>query len=435
MIRFSCFLSLALFVAACGDSSEPTAPAAEPASAPLPGEGAVAYTGTNLWSGTGAAAQRNANLIVRDGRIESVGTDEVPAGAHIVDLDGAWVIPGFINAHGHVSGRWAANAVQGDAARVAGDLVLYARYGVTTVLSLGGAPTNSFGIRMAENSASLARARVLLAGQVVFSQDPAEAAAITQANIDAGVDWIKLRVDDNLGTVEKMSRDALIAAMEVAKAADVPVATHIFYMDDAAMMLDMGTSLIAHSVRDQQVSDEFVQTMLDSGVCYVPTLVREVSTFVYGERPSFFSDPFFLKAAKQSQIDRVSDPEFMERMATSPTAASYREALKQAQDNLRIMMGAGVPVAFGTDSGPAGRFPGYFEHMEFDLMSEAGLTAREILLSATSAAARCLQLDDVGTLEPGKWADFVVIEQNPLADINALHSIKRVYVAGNVVMR
>lgn len=435
MIRFSSFLSLALFVAACGDSSEPTAPAAEPASAPLPGEGAQAYTGANVWNGTGAAALRNANLVVRNGRIESVSTDEVPPGAKIVDLEGAWVVPGFINAHGHISGRWAADEVQGDAARAVGDLALYARYGVTTVLSLGGAPTGAFGIRTPQSGSSLNRARVLLSGPVVFSQDPAEAAAITRANINAGVDWIKLRVDDNLGAVEKMSPSALEAAIQIAKAANVPVATHIFYMDDAAMMLGMGTSLIAHSVRDQQVSDEFVRTMLDSGVCYVPTLVREVSTFVYGERPSFFDDPFFLEAAKQSQIDRVSDPEFMERMATSPTAATYREALKQAQDNLRILIGAGVPIAFGTDSGPAGRFPGYFEHMEFNLMSEAGLTAREILLSATSVAASCLQLDDVGTLEPGKWADFVVIEQNPLADVNALHSIKYVYVAGNAVAR
>ncbi len=435
MIRFICLLSLALVAAACGDSSEPTAPSVEPASAPLPGAGAKAYTGANIWSGTGAAALRNANLVVRNGRIESVSTDEVPPGAQIVDLEGAWVIPGFINAHGHVSGRWAADEVQGDATRTVGDLALYARYGVTTLLSLGGAPTGAFGIRTPQSSSSLNRARVLFSGSVVFSQDPAEAAAMTQANIDAGVDWIKLRVDDNLGAIEKMSPDALIAAMEVAKAANVPVATHIFYMDDAAMMLGMGTSLIAHSVRDQKVSDEFVQTMLDSGVCYVPTLVREVSTFAYGERPSFFDDPFFLEAAKQSQIDRVSEPEFMERMATSPTAPVYRKALVQAQENLVILLGSGVPIAFGTDSGPAGRFPGYFEHMEFDLMSEAGLTAREILLSATSVAASCLQLDDVGTLEPGKWADFVVIEQNPLADVNALHSIKNVYVAGNPVAR
>ena len=201
------------------------------------------------------------------------------------------------------------------------------------------------------------------------------------------------------------------------------------------MLLDMGSGLIAHSVRDQQVTDEFVQTLLDSGVCYVPTLVREVSTFVYGERPAFFDDPFFLEGAKQSQIDRVSDPEFMERMAASPAAAAYRKTLVQAQENLALVVASGVSVAFGTDSGPAGRFPGYFEHMEFDLMAEAGLTARQILLSATSVAAGCLKLDDLGTLEPGKWADFVVIEQNPLADINALHSIKDVYVAGNPVQR
>ncbi len=438
MNRILFLLTLALFVAACGDSTEPTAPAdSAPATepAPLPGLGAVAYTSANVWNGSGAAPLRNATLVVRDGRVESVSSDAAPEGAETVDLEGAWVIPGFINAHGHVSGRWAADEVQGDAARVEGDLALYARYGVTTVLSLGGAPKDSFGLRSAQNMASLERARLLLAGDIVFSQDPAEAAAMTQANIDAGVNWIKLRQDDNLGATEKMSWDALEAAMQVANAANVPVATHIFYMDDAARLLGMGSGLIAHSVRDQPVSDEFVQTMLDSGVCYVPTLVREVSTFVYGERPAFFDDPFFLEAAKQSQIDRVSDPEFMARMAASPAAATYRKTLVQAQENLALLAASGVPVAFGTDSGPAGRFPGYFEHMEFDLMAEAGLTARQILLSATSVAADCLNLDDLGTLEPGKWADFVVIEQNPLADINALHSIKAVYVAGNAVAR
>lgn len=435
MNRFLNFLTLALFLAACGDSAEPTAAVAEPVAAPLPGAGAVAFTGANIWSGTGAAALRDATLVVRDGRVESVVADAAPEGAEIIDLAGAWVVPGFINAHGHVSGRWAADEVQGDAARVEGDLALYARYGITTLLSLGGAPRDSFGLRSAQEKESLDRARMLLAGDLVFSQDPDEAAAITQANIDAGVDWIKLRVDDNLGRTEKMSWDALEAAMYVANAADVPVATHIFYMDDAARLLDMGSGLIAHSVRDQPVSDEYVQAMLDSGVCYVPTLVREVSTFVYGERPAFFDDPLFLEAAKQSQIDRVSDPEFMETTASSPTATVYRQALVQAQDNLRMLVRAGVPVAFGTDSGPPGRFPGYFEHMEFDLMAEAGLTARDILLSATSVAANCLNLDDVGTLEPGKWADFVVIEQNPLADIQAVHTIKSVYVAGNAVAR
>ena len=429
MIRVSCLLMPVLMVAACGDSSEHSAPDTATSN------GAIAFTNANIWDGSGEPALRNATLVVRDGRVASVGTEAAPAGAKTVDLAGAWVVPGFVNAHGHVSGRWAADEIEGIAAQVAGDLGLYARYGVTTVLSLGGAPRDSFGIRSEQDQPTLDRARLLLAGDPVFSQDEVEAAAMTRANIDAGVDWIKLRVDDNLGTVEKMSRNVLQSVVAVARAENVPIATHIYYMDDAAMMLEMGTSLIAHSVRDQQVTDEFVQTILDSGVCYVPTLVREVSTFVYGERPSFFDDPFFLEAAKQSQIDRVSDPEFMERMATSPTAAVYREALKQAQENLRILASAGVPIAFGTDSGPPGRFPGYFEHMEFDLMSEAGLTPEDILSSATAVAARCLQLGDVGTLEPGKWADFVVLGQDPLTDVNALHSVRSVYVAGNAVAR
>jgi len=410
-------------------SSAPTA------AAQLPGSGALAYTGATVWDGTGAAPLSNATLVVRDGRVVSVGSEAAPDGAGIVDLKGRWIVPGFINAHGHASGRWAADDVQGDAARVEGDLALYARYGVTTVLSLGGIPADAYRVRDTQSSATLDRARLLLAGQIVFSQEPAKAAAMTQANIDAGVDWIKLRVDDNLGSGEKMSWNAVEAAMTVAKAANVPVASHIFYMDDAATLLGMGTSLVAHSVRDQRLSDEFVQTLLDSGVCYVPTLVREVSTFVYSERPAFFDDPFFLEAAKQGQIDRVSAPEFMSRMAASPAAAAYRKALVQAQENLRIAVDSGVPVAFGTDSGPAGRFPGYFEHMEFDLMSEAGMTAREILLSATSVAANCLNLDDLGTLEQGKWADFVVLAEDPLADVQALHSVQSVFVAGNEVER
>ncbi len=442
MIRQTIFLASLLFLAACGggttdSTSTPDAPAADaPASVsiPQPGIGAIAYTGAEIWDGTGSALQQGMVLVARDGRIEGLMAD-VPAGAEIVDLSGRFIVPGFVNAHGHVSGRWADDSVRDATSRVRGDLELYARYGVTTILSLGGAPAETLAIRDAQASPSLAHARVFVAGQVVAGNTADQASAVALANLENGVDWLKLRVDDNLGTGTKMPWAAVQVAMNAAKASEVPVATHIFYMEDAYRLLNMGTGLIAHSVRDREVSDEFVQAMLDTGVCYVPTLVREVSTFVYAERPDWFDDPFFLEAAKQSEIDRVSQAEFRAQVAASPTAAGYRNALGQAQDNLRILVGSGVPIAFGTDSGPAGRFPGYFEHMEFDLMAEAGLTSREILMSATSVAAQCLDLDDVGTLEAGKWADFVVLRENPINDIRAARSIDAVYIAGNSVAR
>ena len=351
------------------------------------------------------------------------------------NYQGRFVIPGFINAHGHVSGRWADEDVSDVADSVRGDLALYARYGVTTVLSLGGEPAEAFAVRQDQQSGSLDHARFYLAGAIATGDDPAAARAIVTENVALGTDWIKLRVDDNLGTGQKMPWPAVQAVFDGAVAGNKRVATHIFYMQDAERVLDMGSGLIAHSVRDRRVDDPFVTKLLRSGVCYVPTLTREVSTFVYAERPDFFDDPFFLEAAKQSEMDRVSEPQFMAQMAASPSAAGYRKALVQAQENLRILVGSGVPVAFGTDSGPAGRFPGYFEHIEFFLMTEAGLTSREVLLSATAVAADCLELDDVGTLEAGKWADFIVLSEDPIRDIRATRSIESVYIAGNEVRR
>ena len=88
----------------------------------------------------------------------------------------------------------------------------------------------------------------------------------------------------------------------------------------------------------------------------------------------------------------------------------------------------------GTDTGPAARFQGYFEHGELALMVEAGLTPMQAIVASTSDAARCMEVDtDLGSLETGKWADFVVLGANPLDDIANTHTLETVYIAGNQV--
>jgi len=390
----------------------------------------VAFMGATLWDGSGAPPVRDATLVVRGGRVVSAGQIPVPDGSDVVDLTGRWIVPGLVNAHGHVTGAWADDGIEGDEARLVGDLLLYARYGVTTVNSLGGEPAIAGKIRREQDRPAPGRARLHWAGPVIYETTPEAARAAVRAGASLEPDWIKIRVDDNLGAADKMPWPATRAVIEEAHTLGLRVATHLFYLDDAKRLLRAGTDLVAHSVRDAPVDDELVTLLGERDVCYVPTLMREVSTFVYAERPTFFDDGFFTRLAKSSEVRRLSDPSSMDEVRSSAAAAAYRRALAQAQENLGALSKAGVRIAMGTDSGPAGRFPGYFEHLELELMVEAGMSPEAVLLSATRDAAACLSLPDVGTLEPGRWADFLVLTGDPLADIGNTKGLRAVYVGG-----
>ena len=395
---------------------------------------ATVLRGARLVDGRGAIVTARGAVVIRDGRIAAVGSDDVvavPEVARVVDLAGRTVIPGLINAHGHVgdTSGLEANPRFYTEANLVRQLRQYARYGVTTVVSLGG--DGEIGVRLRDQSAGpLDRARLLVAGPVVTAATPDTARAAVDRVAAMNPDFVKIRVDDNLGTTRKMPLDVARAVIEQAHAHGLPVAAHIFYLADAKALVRAGVNLLAHSVRDQAIDEELIELLRTRRVCLVPTLTRELSTFVYESEPDFFRDPFFLKGVEASVVEVLRDPARRNRSPASDISYRYKAALEHASANAKRLADAGVGLAFGTDTGPPGRFQGYFEHLELELLADAGLPPAAILAMATRGAADCLGLADMGDLAVGRWADLVVLTGDPLADIRASRTIESVWIGG-----
>ena len=135
-------------------------------------------------------------------------------------------------------------------------------------------------------------------------------------------------------------------------------------------------------------------------------------------------------------VAQLQEPQRQEAVRQSASARGYKAALVVARRNLKKAADAGLLIAMGTDAGAfANRFQGYFEHIEMEMMAESGLTPAQVLRAATRDAARALKVEGVGTLTPGAWADFVVLESDPLKDTRNTRRIASVWVAGNPVKR
>lgn len=383
----------------------------------------LAFVNARIIDGSGGPPLEDATLLVHDGRVQVVGRSvKVPADARRVDASGKTIIPGLINGHGHV------NALS--------QLGLYARYGVTTVFSLGGDKEVEFRdqTRAQQQTAALDRARLYIAGHISVAKTPQQGRQDVDALAAAKTDIVKFRLDDNLGRTAKMTPDVYTAILDEAHRKGMRVAVHIVTLADAKAVLNLGADYLAHSVRDEEIDGETIALLKKNRAFYTPTLMREVSTFAYGETPAFLNDPFLLRDGNQTEIEQARDAAFQEKMRNDKAGLWYREHLPAAMRNLKHVEDSGVPVVMGTDTGPPYRFQGYFEHLELEYMTNAGLTPMQALVCATSTAARCLHAEDqIGTLSPGKWADLVVLSANPLDDIRNTRKIESVWIAGNRV--
>ena len=405
-----------------------------------------------LIDGSGRPPLAGAAMILDAGRIVWVGPAsqlQAPAGAQMVDLTGKYVMPGIINLHGHLGNTidLTQDARFFTRENVEKNLETYASYGVTAMLSMGTDQDLVFQLRDRQRAGRPSITRVFTAGQgFIFKGGYGGIAGVNQgvstvAEVEAAVavqagkkvDIIKLWMDDELGRLPKMPYPIAKAIIDGAHRRHLRVTAHIFYLQDAKQLTDYGVDGLAHSVRDKPGDQALIESMKAHGTWQMAaTLSREASMFIYAGTPPFLSDPFFTRGVSPAAIKTLRSPAYRETISSGPHFKEYPAFLATAKKNLKALADAGVKYGFGTDTGPPGRFPGYFEHWEMELMVEAGLTPMQVITAATRNAAEFLGAKDLGTLERSKWADLIVLDRNPLDDIRNTRTIHTVYVAGNL---
>jgi imidazolonepropionase-like amidohydrolase len=405
------------------------------AQAPAAG-GTIALTGARVIDGTGAAPLAQATILVTSGRIAAVGAPaavKIPTGATRIDMSGKTIMPGMINAHAHLN-------VDSELKTPVRDQLLqrlrtYAEFGVTTAVSLGSTPADEregLTLRDEQERGTLDRARLFTGGVNAVGKTPEEARESVDRLARLKVDIIKYHIN---GNPNDMTPDVYGALVDESHKQGLRTAVHVFYLKDGIGALEKGTDIIAHSVRDKDVDQPFITALKTRNVGYIPTLTRDLSVFVYETRPAFFDDSFFRRGIVlyRKEVDVLSDPARQEKTRNDPQAQAIKPALQQALKNLKILSDAGVLIAMGTDSGAAnnpGRWQGYFEHVELEEMVKAGMTPMQVLVAATGGAARVMKLEALGTIQPGRWADFLVLNGNPLADIRNTRQINSVWIGG-----
>ena len=428
---------------------------------PVPGEetpvitsSARLYEGARLIAGNGGEPIEDTAFLVDDGVIVAVGRNGdlgLPLGAGRVDLSDKTVMPMLVSLHGHPGYQQGLSydADNYTRATLTDHLDRYAFYGVGTILSLGtDAGSLAFEIRGEQQRGLLGGARLLTAGRGlappnagpgadalrgsaygVTTEDEAREAVRELSALD--VDAVKIWVDDRNGSVEKLDPELYGAIIEQAHSRGLTVIAHVYTAADAADLVDAGVDGFAHLVRDEEMSSALVAAIASRDVFVMPNLgVSERST--HTEPPPWLDDPRLHETVLLNVVARAKES-FSERAAES--IARARESYANMERSLMKLKGAGVPIVLGADSGVQDHFFGYSEIRELELMVAAGMTPAEVIDAATSRPAGLLGLDAVGSLTPGKSADFIVLNASPLDDITNLHEIDEVYMRGERLNR
>jgi imidazolonepropionase-like amidohydrolase len=439
----------------------PAALAAQGAPAPVPPP--VALVGATLVDGTGAPPVPDAVVLVRDGRIACVGTRgacRVPDGVKILDVRGRWIIPGLVDAHVHfsqtgwVDGRPDALDLRARYPydRTVADLHAhperffraYLCSGVTAVFDVGGyewtwtLPARAEPDTLAPHVAaagpllSTVSHPIINLGdeqQILYVPDDSAARAAVREHVAHGTAAVKIWYIVGTGRDTSALKALVRAIADETHRLHARLIVHATGLWEAKDALREGADVLVHGVADKPVDDEFLQLARARHVIYVPTLTvydgyRQV-------RVRHFEPHYPLACVDSATVARARSTDslppptgvtadFVERQRS---LAARGLALGEA--NLAAVFRAGITVAMGTDAGNPLTLHGPSVYWEMQVMQEAGLTPMDVLVSATRNGARAMGRErDLGTLEPGKLADLVVLGADPTADVKNVQDVR-----------
>jgi imidazolonepropionase-like amidohydrolase len=424
--------------------------------APGPNARVILLNNVTIIDGTDSGPQSHVTLIIKAGRIDRIarGKIAVPNDAIQIDMTGKYLMPAIIDCHSHV-GNLKGTTTSGDnytPDNVRNQLRRFQDFGITAILSMGTEQPIGVSIRDSSKAGLIPGATLYSAiygfgvkgamppeamgmTHIYRPSTPEEAVSMVRELAPLHPDVVKMWVDDFYGQFRKdqvMKPEIYAAIIKEAHAHGIRVAAHLYHLSDAHQLVADGLDIMAHSIRDAEIDDELVAEMKKRHVSYIPTLSLDEFAFAYEDDPDWLTDPRFKASLEPGVYEMITSPAYKDKVSKSAVTPQEKAALQLALKNLLKLYRSGIPIALGTDAGASPiRAQGFSEHMEMQLMVKAGLTPLEAIQVATRNGARLLGIDgDLGTLERGKKASFIVLDKDPLADIRNTLSLSAVWKDG-----
>lgn len=404
------------------------------------------------------------HLLVRKGTIEKIFAGSVPDSLKetytVVDAGNKYIMPGLIDMHAHLN---SGGLTPPDASTRLSALEQFLRYGVTTIFTLGGHGFNqdvTKDLILKEENNELIAPEIYAAGDILTAPGgypiplvpmmtglPAEEIDLNEQGIitvtsetdldailskkeELGLNGVKIMVESGLAgmeTVPRLSDDTVEKIVEAASRYNLPVFAHTSRQDDLKDAVEAGVDAIVHTVGDQKFSDmePLFEKMKADSIYYIPTLsIAYMPQYI--ETAEILDDPFYVQYSSE-RTSRSLENWPVRMMISSSSGRSASEHKNIMLENFALLYEAGVPILMGADAGNPTVIPGYSAHMELEYMGREGMSAAEILRSATIAPARFLGADQTtGSIAEGKAASLIILNENPLEDIRNTRSIDRV---------